>query len=95
MSETPNRIRGRCGTRVKYALPIHEGAAAHVIRPRRQGGRLRFYWNVTGRVEFFKSVRHPGVGSTPFLTSAMTDVCRPLGFVVVRNLDPRRLSPYL
>lgn len=81
--ETPNNIRGLCGTRVKYALAIHEGADAHIIRPRRAGGTLHFYWERVGHVVDFPYVNHPGVGKTPFLTSSMRDVCKPLGFRIV------------
>lgn len=88
MRETPNKIRGLVGTRVKYSMPIHEGAKAHKIRPRRQGGALKFYWARAGRVVYFKSVNHPGVGATPFLTSSLADTARPLGFVVVRQVTP-------
>lgn len=76
-------------------MPVHQGARAHIIRPRRPDGVLRFYWERTGRVEYFKMVRHPGVGRTPFLTSSMADACRPLGFRVVLDVDPSVLSPYL
>lgn len=95
MQESRDRIKGVAGTKVKYAAAIHEGAKPHIIRPRRQGGRLRFYWEVTGRVEFFRSVRHPGVGATPFLTSAMSDACRPLGFRIIRHEGERIESVHL
>lgn len=76
-------------------MAIHEGARAHVIRPRRPDGVLRFYWDRTGRVEYFKMVRHPGVGATPFLTSSMADVCRVLGFRVVLDASPSAVEDYL
>lgn len=80
---------------MKYAAAIHDGAAAHVIRPRDPDGWLRFYWDRTGRVEYFRRVLHPGVGATPFLTSAMTDACRPLGFRIVLEVNPGAVSDYL
>lgn len=95
MSQTPNRIRGLCGTRVKYAMPIHEGARAHTIRPRNPDGVLRFYWARVGYVVYLKRVNHPGVGGTPFLTSSLADVARSLGFVVVRDLSPTVVSDFL
>lgn len=76
-------------------MALHEGAKPHIIRPRRQGGMLRFYWARAGRVVYFRQVRHPGIGGTPFLTSSMADTCRPLGFVVVRNVSPESVSTYL
>lgn len=95
MSQTPNRIRGLCGTRVRYALPVHEGASAHLIRPRNPNGALRFYWDRVGYVVYFKGVKHPGVGETPFLTSSLADVARALGFVVVRNVSSTVVSDFL
>jgi len=56
---------------------------------------LRFFWERTGRVEYFKAVNHPGVGATPFLTSAMVDACRPLGFITVLEVDPSRVEDFL
>lgn len=76
-------------------MPVHEGARAHTIRPRNPGGTLRFYWERVGYVVYFKSVKHPGVGSTPFLTSSLEDVARALGFVVVRELSPTVVSDFL
>lgn len=80
---------------MKYALPIHEGAKAHKIRPRRAGGRLRFYWEAVGQVVTFQSVNHPGVGATPFLTSSMRDSCAPLGFRIVRSVDTSLTGDFL
>lgn len=88
MRETPNKIRGLVGTRVKHAVALHEGARAHKIRPRNPGGTLKFYWARVGAVVYFKSVNHPGIGATPFLTSSLADAARPLGFVVVRQVTP-------
>lgn len=91
----PDRVRGQCGTRVRYGKIIHDGARAHRITPRRPDGTLRFFWERTGRVEYFKAVNHPGVGATPFLTSAMVDACRPLGFITVLEVDPSRVEDFL
>lgn len=68
-------------TRVRYAMAQHEGARARRIYPR-QAKSLRFYWEVTGRVEMFRYVNWPGIGGTPFLTTGMREACVPLGFAV-------------
>lgn len=75
-------------TRVRYAMAQHEGAAAREIVPRRARA-LRFYWDVTGQVEFFKRVQWPGIGGTPFLTTGMREACVPLGFQVstIKTVD--------
>lgn len=93
--ETPNAVRGLVGTRVKYALIIHRGARAHKIRPRRQGGMLKFYWERAGMVVWLRSVNHPGVGATPFLTSALQNVAPALGFKVVLEVNPDSAEDYL
>ena len=82
-------------SRARHSMALHEGARPHQIRPRNPGGLLKFYWARAGRVVYFKSVNHPGIGGTPFLTSSMSDACRPLGFVVVRNISPEVVSEYL
>lgn len=75
-------------TRVKYAMAQHEGAAARQIVPRRARA-LRFYWDVTGRVMYFRRVQWPGIGGTPYLTTGMRQACVPLGFRVstLRTVD--------
>lgn len=79
---TRDSVRQSVGTtRVRYAMAIHEGAKARVIVPRRAKA-LRFYWPVTGRIEYFKKVNWPGIGATPFLTTALREAAEPLGFRV-------------
>lgn len=72
-------IRGRVGTRINYAAPVHEGALPHFIRPRRKKA-LAFYWEAAGRRVVFSQVYHPGIGATPFLTSAGRQVAAKNGF---------------
>jgi hypothetical protein len=79
---TRNAVIGKVGSRAKTAMWLHRGTPAHVIRPKRPGGRLRFYWERVGQVVVFTKVNHPGIGGTPYLTSSMRDACRPLGFKV-------------
>lgn len=42
------------------AITTDRGARPHVIRPRRPGGMLTFYWPKAGRVVSFRHVNHPG-----------------------------------
>jgi hypothetical protein len=86
---TRDSVRQNVGTtRVRYAMAQHEGAKARVIVPRRARA-LRFYWDVTGRVEHFKKVNWPGIGATPFLTTGLREAAEPLGFRVttIRTAD--------
>lgn len=86
---TRYKIIGRVGSRLAKAHYIHEGTRAHVIRPRRKKA-LKF---TSGGVTYIRAVvRHPGIGATPFLTTALYEVCVPLGFKVERHL-PARLRP--
>lgn len=88
-SVSRDSVRTNVGTtRVRYAMTQHEGAKARTIVPRRAKA-LRFYWDVTGRTEFFRSVAWPGIGGTPFLTTGMREACVPLGFRVstIKTVD--------
>lgn len=80
------QVIGRVGSRLAKAHYVHEGTRAHIIRPRRKKA-LRFVSD--GVVYVRAKVRHPGVGATPYLTSAMYDACVPLGFKVERHLSAR------
>lgn len=52
-----------------HSLLVHNGSPRHFIRPRRQGGFLRFV--VGGRVVYARVVNHPGYKGDPFLTKAL------------------------
>ena len=71
-----HRIRTRVESREKYALTVHQGSAAHIIRSRK-GKMLKFRWERgdflvaaragrrrgnrrTGQFHYFARVRHPG-----------------------------------
>lgn len=94
LSVEATKVRGRVGSRVRYAATVNDGSVAHRIRARRKKA-LRFYWEAAGRTVIRKSVWHPGSGETPFLTSAARDVARAEGFVWVRNVGAAKVGPYL
>jgi hypothetical protein len=52
--------RGRLVVPVIQAATTDKGARAHVIRPRRAGGMLRFYWPQAGGIVHRRWVNHPG-----------------------------------
>lgn len=51
--------------------PVEYGAVDHIIRPRRPGGRLRFFWLKVGRWVSFRRVYHPGNPAQPFMRPAL------------------------
>lgn len=59
-------IRGRIEAPVIQARTTDQGSPAHVIRPRRVGGLLVFYWPKMGRVVGFHFVNHPGNAPKPW-----------------------------
>jgi hypothetical protein len=73
------RIVGRVISDADYSMAVHDGSRPHVIRARGDG-YLRF--EAGGRVLYRKSVNHPGVRARPWLSQALADECRPMGFVV-------------
>ncbi|MFD0783839.1 hypothetical protein ACFQZ8_07915 [Micromonospora azadirachtae] len=62
---------------------MHDGTGAHVIRPRRPGGMLRF--ETGGQVVFTTLVNHPGTRPQPWLREAMEEVAGPEGFRLVHR----------
>ena len=60
-----NRILRMRNTK-KHAFPLELGARPHIIRPRKPGGTLVFFWK--GKLRFFKSVNHPGNRPYRFLS---------------------------
>lgn len=54
------RYRLHAEADVIHAATTNTGARPHVIRPRRVGGKLVFYWPKAGKVVALSSVNHPG-----------------------------------
>lgn len=67
---------------VDYGPAVHDGTAAHVVRPRRRKA-LRFV--VNGEVVFAKSARIPAKRGRPWIYRAMVEVAAPLGWKVTRR----------
>lgn len=86
---TRNSVTMRIGSTLKKAHYLHEGTRRHTIRPTHKKA-LRF--SSAGVVYVRAKVRHPGIGSTPYLTAALRAVAIPEGFIVERSL-PARLRP--
>jgi hypothetical protein len=83
-------VRGRVGSRVKYAEVAHQGAERHIIRPRRKQF-LSFKWNKAaqygipltrrGKVQL-KKVNHPGMEGSQYLVRPLVLIGRKNGFRV-------------
>lgn len=62
---TGGGLQMKVGSPLKYAAAHHEGARAHVIRPRKAKS-LRFV--IAGKIVFASKVRHPGNRPNPYLS---------------------------
>lgn len=65
------RFRSRIIAPVIQAATTDKGARAHVIRPRRAGGVLRFNWPKAGGVVVLRHVNHPGNPPRPWWQRAI------------------------
>lgn len=71
--------RGTVGYRAPYATPVHEGARARVIRPRR---KRALAFTVRGRPVVVARVNWPGHRGQPWLFRALLREAGRLGFRV-------------
>lgn len=79
-------VRGRIVAPVIQAHTTEHGAPAHVIRPRRAGGLLVFYWPKLGRIVGFRFVNHPGNQPKPWWLRALRSTYGPaLRFASLRT----------
>jgi hypothetical protein len=62
-----NEVEGRVVAGTDHALFIHGGTSPHIIRPKRPGGKMVFFWAKAGRRVSFSIVHHPGTRPVPFL----------------------------
>lgn len=75
-------VHGDVRANTPYSHIAHDGARPHIIRPRRPGGKLVFYWRKVGHVVNFPYVSHPGMRGKHFLSGPMERVGRRNRFVV-------------
>lgn len=82
------KIVTRVGSDLSYAKLVHDGAKAHLIRPRRRRG-MKFFWPAgvgnpplkVGTVVCFKGVvHHSGFRSTRYLLIPLVKEAPKLGF---------------
>lgn len=74
-----NKITGEVFTRVKYALPLHEGVAARTIYPNKRKA-LKFTWH--GEQFIRKSVHQRARPGRPWLRDALREVAVNEGYTM-------------
>lgn len=81
-----SRTRGRLVAPVIQAETTDRGSPPHVIRPRKVGGLLVFYWPKVGRVVGLHYVNHPGNQARPWWKRALQATYGPaLRFAAIRT----------
>lgn len=80
------KVRGRIIAPVIQARTTDQGSPPHVIRPKRAGGLLVFYWPKAGRVVGLRYVNHPGNRAKPWWRRALRATYGPaLRFAAVQT----------
>lgn len=72
-----SKVSGEVFTKVKYALPVHEGRRAIIIRPKDKQA-LAFYWH--GQHMVRKWVHQPARRGRPWLRDALREVASSEGY---------------
>jgi hypothetical protein len=82
LTQSANKVTGEVYTKVKYALPLHEGRRAVTIYPRHKQA-LAFTWH--GKPMVRKSVHQPARRGRPWLRTALTEVAGQTGYRVQKT----------
>ena len=77
LTQTSSKITGEVYTKVKYALPLHEGRRAVTIYPKNKQA-LAFRWH--GQQFVRKSVTQPARRGRPWLRDSLTEVATHEGY---------------
>ena len=77
IKQSANRVTGEVFTRVKYALPVHEGRRALTIYPKRKQA-LAFRWH--GQQFVRRYVNQPARRGKPWLRDALREVATQQGY---------------
>jgi hypothetical protein len=67
-------LEGHVVAKAKHALWVHNGTnGPYVIKPKRPGGMLKFFWARKGTTVVLPRVTHPGIKiAQPFLADALS-----------------------
>lgn len=74
---------------VIQATTTEYGAPPHVIRPRRPGGLLVFYWPKVGATVALRKVNHPGNRPMPWWRDVVTQSFRQALPIAARRVVPQ------
>jgi hypothetical protein len=77
IKQSSNRVTGEVFTKVKYALPVHEGRRAIVIRPKSKQA-LAFVWH--GQPMVRRWVSQPARRGRPWLRDALREIATQQGY---------------
>lgn len=77
ITQSANAVKGEVFTKVKYALPLHEGRKALIIRPKNKQA-LAFHWH--GQQFVRKWVSQPARRGRPWLRDALREVAASEGY---------------
>ena len=70
------------GVQSPYALYVHEGTKAHIIRPRI---KQALYWK--GALHPVKIVQHPGTKKNPFVERTVREVQNPVQRIFLNTVE--------
>jgi hypothetical protein len=79
LTQSANKVTGEVFTKVKYALPLHEGRRQVTIYPKNRKA-LKFAWH--GEQFVRKSVTQPARRGRPWLRDALREVAADEGYTM-------------
>lgn len=85
-----NSVKGTVGSRLPFAISVHDGAQPHIIMASNKPN-LTFFWVKEGRVFVGPVVRHPGVvesSTTEYLYIPLLKAGSRNNFIVRRTPTP-------
>jgi hypothetical protein len=76
-----DEVEGHVIVKPEYARFVIHGTKPHVIKPKKPGGYLRFYWFKKAKWMVVRSVNHPGTAANDFMIRALRRGFRANGLI--------------
>lgn len=76
-----DEIEGHVYVKPEYARYVIHGTKPHVIKPKKPGGYLRFYWFKHHKWMVVRHVNHPGTAANDFMARALKSGLRANGLL--------------